>query len=195
MITTPQEYFAKLYLIQDTNKPSIAVLAPSDENTYEIDLSTRTIQAPVSLSIEKDHMAETLYFKCDQFYDNVDLSQKTCIIQYVNAKKEAHIYAVPFFDITTEEGKMIFPWCVDGAVTAAAGVVSFSIKFYSVFKKTDTNVAFDFNLNTLTAKSKVLAGLDVDKVQEEYQGLASQIEAALANLDEVNKEDIKWLYV
>ena len=195
MITTPQEYFAKLYLIQDTNKPSIAVLAPSDENTYEIDLSTRTIQAPVSLSIEKDHMAETLYFKCDQFYDYVDLSQTTCIIQYINAKKEAHIYAVPFFDITTEEGKMIFPWCIDGAVTAAAGPVSFSIKFYSVTKKADNSVVFEFNLNTLTAKSKVLTGLDVDKVQEEYQGLASQIEAALANLDEVNKEDIKWLYV
>ena len=195
MITTPQEYFAKLYLIQDVNKPSIAVLAPSDENTYEIDLSTRTIQAPASLSIEKDHMAETIYFKCDQFYDYVDLSQTTCIIQYINAKQEAHIYAVPFFDVTTEEGKMIFPWCIDGAVTAAAGSVSFSIKFYHTFKGEDNSILFDFNLNTLTARSKVLTGLDVDKNQEPYQGLASQIESALANLDEVNKEDIKWLYV
>jgi hypothetical protein len=109
MITTPQEYYSKLYLIQDTNKPSVAILAPSDEKIYNIDLSTRKIESPDFLSIKKDHMAETIYFTVDRYYDNIDLLETTCVVQYINADKEARIYAVPFYDITTFEGKILFP--------------------------------------------------------------------------------------
>ena len=46
MITTPQEYYDLLYRIQDENKPTLALLLPSDEKIFEIDLKTRKIDAP-----------------------------------------------------------------------------------------------------------------------------------------------------
>lgn len=191
MITTPQEYYAKLHLIQDTNKPMVAVLAPSDERIYNIDLSTRKIESPDFLSIEKDHMAETIYFTVDRYYDNIDLLETTCIVQYINANKEARIYAVPFFDVTTFEGKILFPWCIEGEATKAAGNVQYSFKFYHTFKGENDEVLFDFNLNTMAATSRVLTGLDVANKDETYDYVASEIEAALARVDLATKLDIE----
>lgn len=195
MITTPQEYYAKLHLIQDTNKPMVAVLAPSDERIYNIDLSTRKIESPDFLSIEKDHMAETIYFTVDRYYDNIDLLETTCIVQYINANKEARIYAVPFFDVTTFEGKILFPWCIEGEATKAAGNVQYSFKFYHTFKGENDEVLFDFNLNTMAATSRVLTGLDVANKDETYDYVASEIEAALARVDLATKLDIEWIYL
>ena len=191
MITTPQEYYSKLYLIQDTNKPTIAVLAPGDEKIYNIDLSTRKIESPDFLSIKKDHMAETIYFTVDRYYDNIDLVETTCIVQYINADKEARIYAVPFYDITTFKGKILFPWCIEGEATKAAGNVQYSFKFYHTFKGKDDEVLFDFNLNTSVATSKILNGLDVTNENKEYNYVASDIEAALARIDVATKLDIE----
>ena len=58
MITTVEEYNAKLGLIQDANYPSQALLLPKDEFIYEIDLNTRIIKAPIYLGVEKDHKAD-----------------------------------------------------------------------------------------------------------------------------------------
>lgn len=191
MITTPQEYYSKLHLIQDTNKPTVAVLAPESEKIYHIDLSTRKIESPDFLSIEKDHMAETIYFTVDRFYDGIDLLETTCIVQYINANKEARIYAVPFFDVTTFEGKILFPWCIEGEATKAAGNVQYSFKFYHTFKGENDEVLFDFNLNTMAASSRVLTGLDVAKKDETYDYIASEIESALARVDVATKLDIE----
>lgn len=191
MITTPQDYNSKLHLIQDTNKPTVAVLLPSDEKIYNIDLSERKIEAPAYLSIEKDHYAETIYFLVDRYYDNIDLTETTCIVQYINAKNESRIYAVPFYDITTFPGKILFPWCIDSEVTKVAGNVKFSMKFYNTFKNEDDEVLFSFNLNTLFAFSKVLNGLDVAKEDETYSYVASEIEKALARIDVATKLDIE----
>lgn len=195
MITTPQEYYSKLHLIQDTNKPTVAVLAPESEKIYHIDLSTRKIESPDFLSIEKDHMAETIYFTVDRFYDGIDLLETTCIVQYINANKEARIYAVPFFDVTTFEGKILFPWCIEGEATKAAGNVQYSFKFYHTFKGENDEVLFDFNLNTMAASSRVLTGLDVAKKDETYDYIASEIESALARVDVATKLDIEWIYL
>ena len=195
MITTPQDYYSKLHLIQDTNKPTIAVLLPSDEKTFNVNLSTRTIDAPEYLSVAKDHLAETIYFVMDRYYDGVDLSQTTGIVQYINADKEPRIYAIPFYDITTFKDKILFPWCIEGEVTKKAGVVQYSLKFYHTYKDEENNILFDLNLNTTMAKSKILNGLDVVKQDENYNYIASEIENALARIDLLSKMDIEWIDV
>ena len=191
MITTPQDYYSKLYFIQDTNKPTHVVLLPSDEKIFNVDLNTRKIESPSYLSIEKDHFAETIYFLVDRYYDNVDLATTTCIIQYVNAANEPRIYAVPFMDIYTYEGKILLPWCIEGEATKKAGNINYSIKFYHTFKGKDDEVLFDFNLNTAVARSKILTGLDVVKTDPDYNYVASEIENALARIDLLSKTDIE----
>lgn len=177
MITTSAEYLANLYRIQDANKPDTTFRLPSDENTYVIDLNTRTIKAPTYLSVAKDHVAEIVYFEIDRIFDTVDLSQLTCIVQYINAQNEGAIYPVPYYDITTKEGKIIFPWAISGNVTAAPGTVKFSVRFY----KLDENRKVLYNISTLAASSKILYGMDLSDELEDQYNITGSI------LDEINQ--------
>lgn len=194
MITISTEYYRNLYRIQqDHNLPSLAVLLPSTENIYELDLNTRKITPPEFLSTHTEHDAEVLYFKCDRFFDYMDLSNTSIIIQYVNALGENRIYPVPFVDVATcsLENKMLIPWCVDGNVTAKAGTVQFSIRFYKI----DVDGKFlIYNLNTLPAKSKVLEAFDFyegdadDQARyvldrEEYYEILDRIAAVQSHVD------------
>ena len=84
MITSAQEYYSKLYQIQDENPPTLALLLPSDERIYEINLNARTIEAPEYLSVETDHYAEAIYFKMPRYFDGIDLTTKTAVIQPIS---------------------------------------------------------------------------------------------------------------
>jgi len=68
MITTPEEYLKYLWGIETrdeeghavnpyNNRPILSIILPSDERTFEVDLSTITISVPTFLSIAKDHRA------------------------------------------------------------------------------------------------------------------------------------------
>ncbi len=166
MITTAQEYYSMLYRIQTEHGPDLAVILPSDEKIYNIDLESRTIEAPEFLSVETDHRSEIIYFKCPRFYDGTDLTTTTCVIQYINAAGEGRLYAVPFYDTQSlslydpEQGidipMILFPWAIEGEATKAAGTVTYAIRFY----KMNGTSLLTYNLNTLVAKSKVLHGID-----------------------------------
>ena len=43
MITSPEDYQKHLYEIQNNNFPTKAILLPTDETIYEVDLNKRTI--------------------------------------------------------------------------------------------------------------------------------------------------------
>jgi hypothetical protein len=100
MVTTAQEYFANLDLLQNVNQPAYALL-PSAENIYHIDVNSRIIDTPKFLSVERDYKSETIYFAIDRFVDYMDLAQTCCIIQFNNANKDqgTRFYRVPFYDI------------------------------------------------------------------------------------------------
>ena len=165
MITNANEYYQELYRIQDHNFPLKAVLVPSDERIYNVDLSTRKVEAPEYLSVQTDHKAEVIYFRVDRYFDYMDLAEIPCVIQYINALGEPH-YAVPsYIDAYTEKGedKLLIPWVIDGAATKAAGDVQFSIRFY----KMETNETFLYNFTTLPTTAKVLNGMDPDEFKPE----------------------------
>lgn len=164
MITTAQEYFANLDLIQNVNQPAYAIL-PSAENIYNIDINTRTIEAPQFLSLEKDHKSETIYFQIDRFVDYMDLAQTCCIIQYNNANHKSRFYPVPFYDVYTkaDKNKILFPWCLDASVAEIAGLVQFSIRFFKIGERLNDRNEMEkflaYNMNTLPAESKILKGI------------------------------------
>ena len=168
MITSAEEYYSKLYQIQDENPPTLALLLPSTERIYEIDLNARTIEAPEYLSVETDHRAEVIYFKMPRFFDGIDLTTKSAVIQYENAAGEGHIYLVPFYDIETAdrlgigigEGvkqTVLFPWLIDHYVAKVAGTVKYNIRFFEM----STENELLYSLNTLPAQSKILYGIDL----------------------------------
>lgn len=168
MITSAQEYYSNLYRIQDENPPTLALLLPSTERIYNINLNARTIEAPEYLSVETDHRAEAIYFKMPRYFDGVDLTAKTAVIQYENALGEGHVYVVPFFDVETadrlgiNEGDdlrqtVLFPWLIDNVVAKAAGTVKYNIRFFEMSSETHLL----YSLNTLPAESKILHGIDL----------------------------------
>ena len=169
MITSAQEYYSKLYQIQDENPPTLALLLPSTERIYNINLNARTIEAPEYLSVETDHRAEAIYFKMPRYFDGVDLTSKTAVIQYENAAGEGHVYLVPFYDVETadrlgiNEGDgvrqtVLFPWLIDNNVAKKAGIVKYNIRIYELASETHLL----YSLNTLPAESKILKGIDLE---------------------------------
>ena len=75
MITSADEYLSALFKIYENgNIPSLATLLPDTERIYNIDLNSRTVEAPEFLSVTDDHVSETVYFLVDRFFDNIDMS-------------------------------------------------------------------------------------------------------------------------
>lgn len=203
MVTSMKEYYDLLYRIQDQNKPSLAVLIPSDETIYDVDLNTREIKGPASLGVEADHRSEVIYFKVDRYYDHMDLINTVCLIQYENAKKQSGLYVVPFYDADTfiDEDKLLIPWCISGRVAAAAGEVKYSIRFYQIDSSKSELV---YNLSTLSTKTVIGQSLVVDINLDEDAGedrvqriLDTQeytvTEQLIARIDQLSKTcDIFW---
>lgn len=156
MVTSKAEYNKLLASIQNTcNAPIQKILVPADEPIYEVDLDSRTVQAPEFIGVQNDHQAEIIFFIVDRFFGRIDLSNTIGIIQYKNARAEEYIYAIPYYDVITKgKDKLLFPWVIQGPVTRYKGEVEFSIRFFSL--NNQYNVIFD--LNTRPATSKILSG-------------------------------------
>ena len=184
MVTNSQDYEEKLWQIQSNAPTTKAILLPSDEQIYEIDLDKRSISVPKFLSVAKDHQAETIYFQFDRYYDNVDLTTKCCVIQYTNAAGDSYLYPVPYYDIITlgDLRRVIIPWCIQGAATAKAGTVKFAISFYSV----DVEHKINYCLNTLVASGEILNGQnesDLSDITESQVTLDSSLLETLQSLE------------
>lgn len=161
MIASPQEYNNLLNRLKDPNLFMPMLRIPEDEPIYEIDLNQRKIAAPEFLSVMEDHNSEIIWFKTDRFYDNIDLYNSTCWIQYINAAKEEYFYAAPILVGLEEYGneKILIPWAISKDVAKVNGTIQFSFQF---FKLSEDNLRFLYILNTQVAKSKILHGLRVD---------------------------------
>lgn len=210
MITTAQEYYSLLYRIQDPNlflrayggDGTPPMQMPADEPTLLIDLNTRTIQAPEFLGVRHDHNAETLFFEVDRYFDSVDLATMFCVVQYENkTTKKSRIYPVPYYDITTKEDKLIFPWDISGEATRYPGIVEYTVKFYQIEieQETENDISYKFayNLNMQPARSKVLDGMSNDVMEaEDYSDKIDDILALQVQIEALKKlYDIYWLEV
>lgn len=157
MITPITEYYTNLSRIQSNNKKTLTILLPSSEPVLEIDLESRTIEAPNFISIAEDHRAETVFFSVNRYFGTTDLSNLAIVIQYINAKGESRLYPVEYLDVTTlrYEQKMLFPWMIGEELTSEAGLVNFSVCFYDINTRTNE---FNYCLNTLPTSTYILEG-------------------------------------
>ena len=159
MITTPSDYIKRLEAIQKSVTPTLEMIHLGTEPLFIINTDTREITVPPTmhqLGVVSDHNAETIYLQIDRYFDDADLSQKTCVIQYINAADEKHLYPITEKYIDEEKGKLTFAWKLSGNVTKAAGFISFSVRFYEI-----ENDAYLYNFNTKTASFMISDGLDI----------------------------------
>ena len=160
----PIKTLDQLYDIQAKNAPGNVYL-PFAHNIYDIDLDTRIINGPETLSVRRDHRAEVIYFKVDRYFDYMDLANTICIIQYLIPNETIpRIYVVPFLDTSTcaKEDKIIFPWVVGGMATAIDGIVEYSVRFYKVQRENENDIKLLYNLSTLPTTAVVKKSLEGD---------------------------------
>lgn len=174
-VTTQNEYFANLDILQNVNQPAYALL-PAAEKIYDIDASSRSITNQRVTVIERDHKSKTLYFSIDRYVDYMDLAQTQCVVQY-NAGGRTRFYPVPFYDVYTKvsEGKIIFPWNLDYSLTKTPGSIQFSVRFFrigtQITENNDAELILTYNLNTLPCSlvvEKALVELQLDEDDDSY---------------------------
>lgn len=196
MITKPLEYWRLLYAIQDENNftdvPKNFII-PEDEPIYSIDLNSRLVKGPKFLSVQRDHKAECIYFRCARYLDHKDLTNTACIIQYSDPVGDPHIYVVPFYyvdDENTEE--IIIPWQLDYEVTALAGTIEYAFRFYQV---NGNDMKFDYCANTMPTTGEIKYGIDtVRDVDLNYS--PTQLEALISKINEfLDNSELYWLEV
>lgn len=173
-----EEYFQAFGNITTASSATKFVALPLDEPIFEINADTREIKVPSAfstygLSVKGDQRAEIVYFSIDRYFDTTDLFDPVTdnntdginiIIQWEvtqsGATKVRGVSKALFQDveILKSEGKMLFGWAINNAITGYTGSVKFSVRFYSV--NSDKEVTF--SLSTLTATAPIKDGLDFE---------------------------------
>lgn len=201
MKTEASEYLSLLQEIQNNNVSTFTVM-PADEPRFTIETNSRNIIVPSEfsfLSVQNDHRAETIYFEIDRYFDNVDLSQHTCVVQFINKSGTTineGTYPVTSMDIDSVDGKIVFGWEIRNDATQLTGDITFSVRFYSI----DNNGNFTYNFNTLTASSYILPSLNIiasgeritatelEVWTDKMNNLASSIESDIITVEEKIEE-------
>lgn len=195
-----------IWHLETANPPSQVRFPITGEELYEIDLNTRVISGPDWLSVQQDHESQLLYFTVDRFYDNQDLSNTVCVIQYEtidsrNKNTFKGTYFIPMYDIQTlkNEEKMILVWQIKNSVSQSATSVKYNFRFYELNTVEDSegpekHREIIYNLNTLPTTSKILNTItpkdfSIPPIQTEEENiLASEIEQIWETIN--NK--LKW---
>lgn len=151
------EYYSHMADFFDNQKYKYVML-PLDEEPFNIDLNTRTIQVPTSFSkcasVQSDQLAETIIFVVDRYFDYMDLANTEIYIQWTipeNKKDGIAEYngatRVEMVDLDTlkAEGKIRFAWPLNDTITANAGTVKFSVRFFRVDDSSPNKLLYSLN--------------------------------------------------
>ena len=130
-IKSIEDYYSNITGIVQMKKLDPSVLrVPLDEPIININADTRQIELTKEfgktqlLTVENDHLAETIYFQIDRYFDLQDLAAddiKIYIQYYLNDQVQGYSEAIcP--DIGTA-GKLIFGWQISDEVTSESGTL------------------------------------------------------------------------
>lgn len=152
---------------------------PLDEPMFEIDANSRKINVDATpfkangLSVQGDHLAETVFFKIDRYYDTMDLMNTDI---YVNWKMGS-AFGRDECSIKSDAiipGYIVFAWPIHDKITAKSGALQFSVQLN--IEKEGKNA---YALNTLTANLNIKEGLVL--VNPEVVDMESNIKSILIN--------------
>jgi hypothetical protein len=117
---------------------------------------------------------------------------------------------VPFYDINTEmhNHKMIIPWCIDGNVSKFKGEVKFSFRFFitnqeiikveetdeegNVVIKDEPKYNLVYNLTATEARSRVLEGMEVSKLESDFNIDTTAVDYLLTLINGIKREGVYW---
>lgn len=81
------------------------------------------------VAVQFDSVSQKLTFHMARYYDNVDLSQQSCLVKYRNAEREYGSSTVTIETLGID--KIAVKWVVGPHVTQGTGEVAFQIEFFN----------------------------------------------------------------
>ena len=174
-----------------------------NDNAIVVDYDTRSINIPKSikyLGVESDDNVMSLDFVIPRHFNDIDLSDFTVNINYLNAKNEGDVYTVD--NVTVDDDVITFSWTVGRYALALAGNVCFNVCLKK-FDDTDPSIVVQ-EFNTTIATLPVLKGLETSEaVIQEYAdilvkwrtelfGIGSSFEAELRDTTNVLKVELAY---
>ena len=193
MITAAEEYKQALLDIQQ-GTTVVHTTLPTTEPRFHVDLDTRTIIIPDEfkfLATKKETKAETIYFVCDRYFDDIDLSTKTCVVQWINtdgSTTNRGLYPVTELDVDSVDGKIIFGWQIQSESTQIPGKIEFAITFYKIGEDELGENVFKYNLTTLATSSLILDTLDVWGSTTTPSMMPTELQVWLNQVNSIAKE-------
>lgn len=194
-ITNSSSYEDLLYEMQQLKGiPRTAELVISEDHVYDLDLNTRQVLTPDKdflVSVKKDFNAEVIFFKCPRFYDNMDLANTVCVIEYLNAEhkdengkyvRDSGFFWSPYYDtsrveietdpetgIAMKTPMLYIPWAVQGLATRYEGTIDFTVRFYSLQQVGSDQYKYNFNMSMIPSKGKIEYSLDlIDNITNDF---------------------------
>lgn len=124
----------------------------------EIDEYLRDILLPpggLFLGVHGDIEVNKILFLFPKYYNSIDMTEFTPIVNYVNANGDANYYECK--EVKSSNGIAFFEWNITSDVTSHIGNIMFSVR---LIKYDDVKIIKEFN--TKPSTGTVLEGLNVD---------------------------------
>ena len=124
----------------------------------EIDEYLRDILLPskgLFLGVHGDIEVNKVLFLFPKYYNSIDMTEFTPIVNYVNANGDANYYECK--EVKSSNGTAFFEWNITSDVTSHIGNIVFSVR---LIKYDDVKIIKEFN--TKPSTGTVLEGLNVD---------------------------------
>ena len=176
-INNIEGFFGNIESIAQLDKKFLRL--PLDEPMFEIDANSRKIAVPDTfksngVSVQGDHLAETVFFSIDRYFDYTDLSTTDITI---NWKMGTNYGKTKNFIMNKDilPGYIIFGWPINNDITVKSGSLTFAVEFR---KEQNGQVVYDFN--TLAANVNIKDGLVVSS-EIEAVSLDNDILSILTN--------------
>lgn len=175
--TCLEQYFTKLKTLFELTNNYEYIMLPINEERLEINANTREISIPAGfkklVGVQGDHLAETLIFSIDRFFDYIDLfpgahDGMQIYIQWTDADGADKADPINMIHYDAENQKVLFGWPLSSKVTSAARNVPFSVRFF--VKNEEEQITYSFNTKThqitiAPALKATLSDIQVDETE------------------------------
>ncbi len=187
-----EQFFGSIQEIADLDPKYLRL--PLDEPMFEIDANSRKINVDATpfkangLSVQGDHLAETVFFKIDRYYDTMDLMNTRIYVNWkmgsASGRDECTIKSDSILS-----GYIVFAWHIHDKITTKSGSLQFSVQLNI---EQDDKIAYA--LNTLPATLNIKEGLVL--VNPEVVDMQNNIKSILINSSfgdgTAAVGDVKW---
>lgn len=129
----------------------------------------------------------------DRYFEDVDLSKTTCVIEYINAAGEGRICPVLSIDTITFNGQLCVCWQVGREATKQAGKIKFVLHFYNIVQNSNGDFVYSYSLSTRPCEATILKSLDKTvSLDKAYDYSAEIMNEIYGRLNAVEQKAVLW---